>query len=149
MTFRFRWRGVLIVALIFLPFLSQAPGCVMANSPKVGRVVDEVTGKGLADATVIASARFNVELPSGGSGSDMPYRVIARTDRDGNYFIPSTWSHIRFALPGMDAREAWVITVYKPGYVVARDAAHLGVFRPSGRNAYRAESTVLSPEASG
>lgn len=119
----------------------------MANMPKSGRLVDESTGKGVPDATVIASAIFNAENPIHGSARDEPYRVLTTTDEDGRYYIPSTWGHLRLALPGMDARERWIITAYKPGYVVAADDEDLRKFRQSGLNKFRPKSTTFSPAA--
>lgn len=55
---------------------------------------------------------------------------------------------MRFALPGMDARERWVITAYKPGYVVAADDENLRKFKQSGLNEFRPNSTTFSPPAS-
>ena len=71
---------------------------------------------------------FNAENPVHGSAHDEPYRVLAHTDDEGRYYIHSTWAHVRLALPGLDVSERWVITAYKPGYVVATDEENLRSF---------------------
>lgn len=117
-----RW---IVLCLVVLPFSAQIPGCMMANTPKFGRIVD-VTGKGVSNIAVIAHGEFGAERYNGGLTREYTYRVVTHTDADGNYWIPSTWTHIRFALPGMDAQSRWYITALKPGYAIATDIPAIG-----------------------
>ncbi len=116
-----RW---IVLCLVVLPFSAQIPGCMMANTPKFGRIVD-ATGKGMADVAVIALGHFRADSFHG-SAAGYSYRIVTRTDVEGNYWIPSTWTHIRFALPGMDAQSGWYITAFKPGYAIAADIPAFG-----------------------
>jgi hypothetical protein len=146
MTARLRWAAVL-VAFVFVPFVPQIPGCVMASLPKVGRVVDDATGQGLPDVAVIASAIFNAQSPVHGSAHDFPYRLVVRTDSNGYFRIPSTWSQMRLSLPGLDARETWVVTAFKPNYAIAHDLDTISQFDSFGRTIFRPWSTTHSPSA--
>lgn len=108
-------------SLILLLFLPQIPGCVMANTPKTGRVIDAATGKGLAHVAVIAAAEFNAQNLIHGTNSSCRYRIIAYTDADGSYWIHNTWLDLAFGLPGTDPRLRWVVTAFKPGYAIEGD----------------------------
>ncbi|MBL0164795.1 MAG: hypothetical protein IPP82_14390 [Xanthomonadales bacterium] len=113
--------GLLIILLI-APFTPQIPGCITTHRSKSGKVVDVETGKGLPNALVISSARF-VSDPVffGPSGNMVLYNVIVRTDAEGRFSIPSTWSDLYIATPGTHPRITWVVTVFEPGYAVVGD----------------------------
>ena len=122
--FKIRWLILGVLALFYLPLV---PGCIMAHAPKSGRIVDETTGKGIPNAFVIVAAEMT---NSGGTpweshtATDTEYRVVVHTDSDGNYWIPNTWLHLDFAhfYPFFGShRERWVLTAFKPGYVIADD----------------------------
>lgn len=117
-----RW---IILCLVLLPFSAQIPGCIMVNTPKFGRIVD-VTGKGIGNVAVIALGEFGAQRLIHGSTGRYTYRIVTRTDADGNYWIPNTWTHMRFALPGMGAQYHWYITAFKPGYAIAADIPAFG-----------------------
>lgn len=138
---------VIVGGAILLVFLPQIPSCVMANTPKTGKVIDATTGKGMPDVLVIAAARFYAGPVIHGSANSAPYRIITRTDSDGNYWIPNTWMHTTFGLPGTDPRERWVITAFKLGYVVEGDEEALNVFDEFGNAKYVPRSVVYSPSA--
>jgi hypothetical protein len=64
--------GWTIAGTVFvLLFGLQIPGCMTANTPKVGRVVNATTGKGMAGVTVIASA-YVCEAMSAGNNEPRP-----------------------------------------------------------------------------
>ena len=90
----------------------------MALSPKVGRVIDRDTGEGIPGAAVVAEGTFAQHgLWQGSHGCT--YAVIAYTDKDGNYWLPSVFSHFSFGTPGANPRQWWEINVGKAGYVPA------------------------------
>lgn len=138
--------GVLLVLLVF-PILAQVFGNAKAYLPKTGRIVDLETGKGMADTTVIAVATFYAPNPVEGSAHGTLYRIITHTDSDGDYSIPSTWSHVVFAfpaLPGTTPKVTWIITAYKPGYAIVGDEV-AWVFDEYGQASYFPRSTWFSP----
>jgi len=111
----------IIYLLVVLAFLPQIPGCVMANMPKTGRVIDATTGKGMAGVAVIASAQFAAQNLIHGSNVSCRYRIITHTDADGGYYISNTWSRLAFGLPGTDPQISYAIVAYKAGYVIDGD----------------------------
>lgn len=149
--FRVKWRWILL-ALILALYFQQIRDCVMVFSPKVGRVVDVTTGKGIPNAAVIAVALLRADKAYGGDGV---YRVITYTDADGNYRVPNTWSHawgettfflitMRAAVP----RVRWVITALKPGYAFVGDDLVWSSYDNFGFPRYLPPSTVAKPDAS-
>jgi hypothetical protein len=112
---------VIVVLIFLLLFGWQIPGCVMAHMPKTGRIVDAATGAGLDHVAVIASAHFRADNLIHGSNTSCRYRVVVQTDPDGRFWVPSTWTHLAFGLPGTDPYVAHEIAVYKAGYVVDGD----------------------------
>ena len=136
------WIFLFAIVLAFLP---QVPGCVMTNAPKAGRVVDATTGEGMPGVTVIASAHFFAQNPVHGSASDYPYRIITQTDAHGAYYIPATWQDISFAFPGMEAREEWLVTAFKPRHAVVGDEQAWKEFNKYGEKKYKPYSVVVSP----
>ena len=79
---------MLLAVGLFAAFGSQVPGCVGANLPKRGSVVDASTGQPIAGVAVIASAHFyaNVVSPEC-SASNYPYRYITTTNARGEFNI--------------------------------------------------------------
>jgi hypothetical protein len=138
---------MIVGGAILLVFLPQIPSCVMSNTPKSGKVVDAVTGKGMPDVIVIAAATFNAGPVIHGSSRATPYRIITHTDANGNYWIPSTWSHLSFGMPGTDPREKWLITAFRLGYALEGDEKALKAFGEFGRPKYLPLSIVESPKA--
>jgi hypothetical protein len=59
----------MVLAILYLP---RIPGCVMSHTSKTGRVVDAETGKGVADAAVIATS--NMTCSGGGRREPHKYR---------------------------------------------------------------------------
>lgn len=119
----FSW---LVAAAVAVFVLLQLPGYLMARVPKSGRVVDSTTGKGIPDATVIAWATFSAcgGVVESRCSSTTEYRLLTRTDQDGNYWIRNNYlSGIMPLIPIVlsDRRESWQITVIKPGYAVVGD----------------------------
>jgi len=117
---RFVKTSLVATLVVLLPFCVQIPGCVMAYSPKHGRVVDE-QGHGVAGATVVAMAHFHAIGWIHGSANRYNYRVVAQTDAQGDYQLPNTWMYASFALPGMDANTTWTVIALKPGYIMKAD----------------------------
>ncbi|MHB8744498.1 MAG: carboxypeptidase-like regulatory domain-containing protein [Sulfuricaulis sp.] len=122
--FKKRWIFFWIGALFYLPMI---PGCIIAHSPKFGRVVDITTGAGIADAYVIAAA-YMVDRGDGfieaHTATTTEYRVVVRTDSNGRYWIPNTWLHLDFDhfYPFFGSHEeSWKLTVIKLGYVLEDD----------------------------
>ncbi len=149
---RIPWRWIFL-ALILALYFQQMRGCVMVFSPKVGRVVDVTTGKGIPHAAVIAAALLRSDKAYGGDGV---YRVITYTDADGNYRVPNTWSHAfgetleyLITMRAAGPHVVWVITALKPGYAFVGDEdAWLRYYENTGEPRYRPLSTAAAPEAS-
>lgn len=123
--FRYKW----IILFFFVVFaLPQIPGCVMANSPKKGRVVDKTTGQGMADVAVIATAEFSADngfrFHGGGGGPRCTYKVVTFTDNNGDYSIPNQWLHMTFGIPLLqsESETTWTLTALKPRYAIVEDA---------------------------
>jgi len=138
---------MIVGGAILLVFLPQIPSCVMSNTPKSGKVIDGTTGKGMPNVLVIAAAKFNAGPMIHGSARSTPYRIMTRTDTDGNYWIPNTWRHTTFGFPGTDPRERWFITAFKLGYVVEGDEKAVKAFNEVGKAKYLPRSVVESPSA--
>jgi hypothetical protein len=139
------WIVIAVVCVsIFAP---QIPGCVMANSAKRGRVVDAKTGEGMTGVFVIASAAYYAQGLVHGSTQGNPYRIVTQTDADGHFHIPSTWSSSQLSLPWLDSRERWIVTAFKPGYVIEDDLASLGKFDRYGAPTANPNSISRSPDA--
>jgi hypothetical protein len=142
---------MIIVGLLGLLILPKLPGCVMAHSPKYGRVVDAVTGKGIPDAVVLASAFYTddpVGLPIGHSPSGsgvVLYHVATRTDENGSYRLPTTSPNPRILVPSIRPRFRWVVTAYKWGYGVVGDEKAWSTFDEYGRAEWRPPSTTETP----
>jgi hypothetical protein len=108
----------LLAALIFCAFLVQVPGCVLALSPKIGRVINHDSGEGIPGAAVVAMGQRGTTQPRWCCGG-MPvctYAVIAYTDKDGYYQLPSAWTRASVGEPG-DVEHWWKLYVSKKGYV--------------------------------
>jgi hypothetical protein len=140
--------GILIILLI-APFTPQIPGCIATHRSKSGKVVDVETGRGLPNALVISSARF-VSDPVffGPSGNMVLYNVIVRTDAEGRFSIPSTWSDLYIATPGTHPRITWVVTVFEPGYAVVGDEKAWLYMDDYGMPSFLPRSTAQTPELS-
>ncbi len=136
----------IVIGLLWLPFLPQVPGCTMANMPKVGRIVDATTGKGMPDVTVIAAAHFFSQAAFS-SNAYSPYRIITHTDSNGYYWIPSTWAYLAFAMPWQEPRLTWVVTAFKPDYAIVGDEKAWSEFDKFGAPVYLPRSTGVSPPA--
>lgn len=144
---RFKWKWILygIIALAYLP---QLPGCLTAHASKFGRVVDADTGKGMAGIIVIASADISTSggapfFPETLSSFTTEYRVVTTTDKDGKYWIHSTWiqSDLRHFLPLFgDFDQEWHVIAFRPGYVMDRDYEY--VQKISRRDSY--DQSIIS-----
>jgi hypothetical protein len=125
----------MVLAIVYLPGI---PGCVMSHTTKAGSVVDPATGRGVADAAVIATS--NMTCSGGGfvesrTSTDTEYRIVAHSDEDGSYVIPSTWSDVGFVhLFGFlgACHEAWTLKPFKLGYVSSDDAKEWARETPIG-----------------
>jgi hypothetical protein len=107
---------------VFLCFFMEALSGVKVYTHKVGRVVDVTTGKGMPDVAVIAVAKSGGINYLGGSGQNTLYRYITYTDANGDYAIPSMWSHLTTWLPFFnDIQVGWNLTTLKPGYAIVGD----------------------------
>lgn len=143
--------GMIIVGLLGLLILPKLPGCVMAHSPKYGRVVDAATGKGIPDAVVLASAFYTddpVGLPIGHSPSGsgvVLYHVATHTDANGSYRFPTTSPNPRILVPSVRPRFRWVVTAYKWGHGVVGDEKAWSTFDEYGRAKWRPPSTTETP----
>jgi hypothetical protein len=120
---KLRWILPTLLALSYVP---QIPGCVLAHVSKDGRVIDALTGAGLPDAFVIATAYVTTSggLVESRTTTNLEYLFVARTDAAGNYSIPSTFSHLNLYhfIPGFGSlKETWKVVAFKPSYVYAED----------------------------
>ena len=120
----FRWVVAAIALIFYLPGL---PSCVMSHTGKIGKVVEGSSGRGVPDAAVIATAyltcsgSFGVESRT---STETEYRVVAHTDSEGRYVVPSTWFDLDFAhfVPFLGAcHEVWTLKPFKLGYVSLDD----------------------------
>lgn len=140
--------GFLIILLV-APFTPQIPGCIAAHRSKSGKVVDVETGKGLPNAFVISSARFvSGPLFFGPSGNVVLYNIIVRTDAEGRFSIPSTWSDLHIGTPGTHPSVKWVVTVFEPGYAVVGDEKAWLYADNYGMPRFLPRSTARTPELS-
>ncbi|MBK6376648.1 MAG: hypothetical protein IPF61_06730 [Xanthomonadales bacterium] len=135
--------------LLIAPFTPQIPGCIAAHRSKSGKVVDVETGKGLPNAFVISSARFvSGPLFFGPSGNVVLYNIIVRTDAEGRFSIPSTWSDLHIGTPGTHPGVTWVVTVFEPGYAVVGDEKAWLYMDNYGMPRFLPRSTARTPELS-
>ena len=138
----------LIAALIGCGVLLLiSPGGLVVNMPKRGQVIDSA-GNGIPGVSVISSARYSAEGPLGRSVTEYPYRVIAQTDGSGRYTLPATFQHFRVRFPGTVATEVWLVTAFKPGYVIMVDRTNFAEFNRHGDFKRRPASTSLAPSYS-
>ena len=119
----------------------------MSLAAKSGAVIDAATGRGLANVLVFESARFEEAGLVHGSRSEALYHVIVETDADGNYTLPSQLSKLRIGIPGTGPTMRFVITAFKPGYVVAGDESGWKTDQ-HGEAPYDPPSVQISPNAS-
>lgn len=141
--------GTLIAAALILIALfgTQVPSVVMAHSPKTGRVIDAETGQGMVGVYIVASASFYAQGLFGGSADEPLYRIVTRTDSNGEFKLPSTWSKASFALPIASPRVVWMVTAVKPGYVVVGDEDALNSWRKDGSPRLWPRSVESNPNA--
>jgi hypothetical protein len=144
---RGRWLWLVAAVAIVIPFSTQVPGCLMSIAAKSGTVVDAATGRGLANVLVFESARFDEAGLVHGSRSEALYHVIVATDADGNYTLPSQLSKVQVGIPGTGPTMRFVITAFKPGYIVAGDESGWKTDQ-RGEAAYDPPSVQVSPNAS-
>lgn len=141
-------------ALIALGILGPPLWLVLTDAPayaaKTGKVVD-AQQKGIPDVAIIASAKFELRYALEGGAQGVLYRFVTYTDTDGNYSIPGMWSHAMTmfpVLPGATPRVKWVITAFKPGYLIVGDENGL-VLDEKGRPVAEPNSVDTSPETHG
>jgi hypothetical protein len=145
--FKLRWIVLALVGLIYLP---SVPSYIMTHSSKVGRVVDTITGKGLSGVAVIAAAEVTSSAtfsPETRTATETEYRVIVRTDSDGNYQIPGTWFHLNFShlIPFFGTTtERWMLTAFKPGYVLTDDEASWNSQKQNDQHQYVTHNSILN-----
>lgn len=146
---KFWLSGIFIAVVLVLVVLfgSQVPPILMAHSSKVGRVVDAETGQGMPDTYVVATAVFSAQGLIAGSANEALCRVVAKTDSDGRFRIPSTWSKARYAMPFLQPSEKWLVTAIKPGYVVVGDEDSLYAWNKDGSPQLVPSSIVFTPIA--
>lgn len=97
----------------------------MASLPKVGKVIDSQTGRGIPNVAIIGAAHYDAEPLVHGSANEPLYRTLTRTDANGEYRTASTWWHTKIGVPGTRPTITWTIAAYKLGYAVDGDEAHL------------------------
>lgn len=119
------WTAVGIVALLLaLALGSQVPGALVVCAEQNGRVIDQATGEGIADAFVISTASFHVQRLHGSKHENL-YRTVVKTDAHGNFVLPSHWGAFRLGTPGFNPQVRWSITVFRPAYISVSDRAWL------------------------
>ena len=104
-------------------------GCALdSGGPYKGEVVEEGTGKGIEGAWVAVTWEMNFGSTAGGGGGYPCYHIeIARTDKDGKYYVPR-WSvdHSKAETPSIlktrvSPLSGTIVTrVYMPGYTDSR-----------------------------
>ena len=110
----------LLLAFVGVGYAVEVPELMRAYGAKDGRVVDQDTGKGVAGAWVVARAAMS----SGGvfqTNHGCVYAAAAQTDKDGNYRLPSAWSHAAPGAPWFSPQTTWNVVATKPGYITTGD----------------------------
>jgi hypothetical protein len=121
------WK--LSLALLAALCLVSLQACSATGGPASGVVIDEATGKPVADAIVVVRWHGNWTKVFGESSSACYHVETARTDANGRYQIAAwstswSFSDFRFTPAGVDYH------AYKPGYVtVFREAANVSPAR--------------------
>lgn len=136
--------GLLILLMWFLASWYSLPGNEFAFMAKTGKVIDGATGKGIPNIPVIASADMGGHNLMGSGFDHKLYRIITRTDADGVYHIPSTWSSAEGGIIGSEITTTWVIIPFKIGYAIVGDDDAL---RPDASGVVSPNSTWFSPKA--
>jgi len=112
-------------AFIFAIYGSQLPGCLRAQLPKTGRVVDKFSGEGVPNAAVIVVEKHVAVggFPFPRESISFAYRELTHTDERG-YFRSSThFSDLEFdsympcGLFRWECSEQVFVTALKPPYV--------------------------------
>lgn len=139
--------GCALALLVCVPMLVNLLGSAAVYAAKRGRVVDVTTGKGMPGVFVIATgdAYGQVFNPVSSGGFDDPlYRIVARTDANGDYTIPSTWAHAEIWFPPipflLKLQAEWKITAFLPGYAVVGDEVAWRSFDDRGHPSYSPRS---------
>ena len=104
-------------------------GCALdSGGPYKGEVVEEGTGKGIEGAWVAVTWEMNFGSTAGGGGGYPCYHIeIAKTDKDGKYYVPR-WSvdHSKAETPSILKTRVSPLSgvidtrVYIPGYTYSR-----------------------------
>lgn len=145
-------RHVVIIALgvctagVLATISPQIPDVMAACAPKIGRVIDSATGKGMPDVFVLTSASFEAGPLVHGSPNRTVYNIVVRTDADGGYSLPSFWSKAVFGIPGTNPAMRWSVTAFEPGFVVVGDEDGWR-FDEKGEAFFPAKSASETPEA--
>jgi hypothetical protein len=142
---------LVFVGLLFGPTLLLIAVNFDVYGAKDGRVIDADSGKGISGARVISVATANSRNAVHGGSYETLFRVVETTDVNGNYSIPSQWSHVTIwfpPIPGTGPDVRWTLTVLYPGYVTVGDENTWEKFDRFGNPVYLARSVEHPPAVS-
>jgi hypothetical protein len=107
-----KWKLALIAVGLCILALRA---CALSGGPVSGQVIDETTGKPVADAIVVAHWHGSWTKIVGESSSACYHVETARTDAEGEYQI-AAWTRPWFVTDLRFTSDGQTYDIYKPGY---------------------------------